>query len=296
MMTQDIRIGNQTAISCAGPMEPFEFALRHGFDAFEWFADKKARTDGTTAGWDETDMDAPTRAWIRDTGKTHGMLFTVHAPWQANPLHAGGVELLFRSLDFARDIGADLVNLHLYMDDGAPGYVRSLKPVLDAARAADLRVSIENTPHTTPVDFNQTFADLRSQRASGGAVVGMCLDIGHANLCELTHNNFLRYLDLLDPEVPIIHLHIHENYGDADSHLTLFTGPAGTDDQGVRAFLQRLRRRAYQGAMILEQWPRPPELLVDAVERLRGLLRLASVGEGDGRPLAATGEAADAHG
>ena len=71
----------------------------------------------------------------------------------------------------------------------------------------------------------------------------MCLDIGHANLCQATRNQFLRYLDGLDPAVPIIHLHVHENFGDSDSHLTLFTGPAGVDDSGVRAFLERLRQR-----------------------------------------------------
>ena len=90
--------------------------------------------------------------------------------------------------------------------------------------------------------------------------------------------------DELAPEVPIIHLHVHENYGDADSHLTLFTGPARIDDAGVRAFLERLRRRDYHGALILEQWPRPPQLLIEAATRLRELLSLSSPGRVDGGP------------
>jgi sugar phosphate isomerase/epimerase len=102
--------------------------------------------------------------------------------------------------------------------------------------------------------------------------VGMCLDIGHANLCAATRNDFLRYYDALAPAVPLFHLHIHENYGDADKHLTLFTGPAGEDDSAIRAFLERLHGRAYQGVMILEQWPDPPQLLVDADTRLRQIL------------------------
>src|SRR5262249_39570971 len=125
-MTRTIRIGNQTAVSSAERMAPFEFALRHGFDAFEWFADKKWNPDGSTAGWDESDMDPSTRVWIRDTGRAHDVLFTVHAPWQANPLHEDGGPALLRSIDFARDIGAVLVNLHLYMDEGVTGYVRAL--------------------------------------------------------------------------------------------------------------------------------------------------------------------------
>jgi sugar phosphate isomerase/epimerase len=100
----------------------------------------------------------------------------------------------------------------------------------------------------------------------------MCLDIGHANLCAATHNNFIDYLDALTPAVPIIHVHAHENHGDRDSHLTLFTGPSREDDSGIRAFVERLHRRRYRGAVILEQWPHPPELLVEAATRLRTLL------------------------
>jgi sugar phosphate isomerase/epimerase len=267
-----IRIGNQTAISCADPLEPFLFAVENGFDAFEWFADKKERDDGSIAGWDESDMGADTRRWVRDAGAAHDVLFTVHAPWQANPLDADGIPLLIRSIDFARDIGADLVNLHLYMDDGPQGYARALEPVLRRAAAAKLRVSIENTPQTTPEDFNQTFACLAELPDIPAGTVGMCLDIGHANLCLATRNNFIRYLDLLADTVPLIHVHAHENCGDRDSHLTLFTGPAREDDAGIRAFVERLHRRAYHGAVILEQWPDPPQLLVEAATRLRALL------------------------
>jgi sugar phosphate isomerase/epimerase len=278
-MSQRIRIGNQTAISSADPLEPFAFALRHGFDAFEWFADKKVYPNGTSAGWDESDMDEATREWICASSKVHDVRFTVHAPWQANPLHPGGVELLFRSLDFARDIGADLVNLHLYMDEGAESYARSLTAVIRAATRAGLRLSIENTPHTTPADFNQTFAQFRQLNLARPGTVGMCLDIGHANLCAATHNDYIRYLDQLAPEVPVIHLHAHENFGDSDSHLTLFTGPAREDDSAVRALLERLRRRSYRGVIILEQWPRPPELLVEAANRLREMLGVPPPGK-----------------
>jgi sugar phosphate isomerase/epimerase len=267
-----IRIGNQTAISCADPLEPFHFALQHGFNAFEWFSDKKESGDGASAGWDEPDMDADSRAWIREMGVAHDVLFTVHAPWQANPLDAAGIPLLIRGIDFARDIGADLVNLHLYMEAGPQGFVHALDPVLQYAATVNLRISIENTPRTTPEDFNQTFACLNMLSHVPDGTAGMCLDIGHANLCEPTRNNFIRYLDLLAADLPIIHVHAHENQGDRDSHLTLFTGPSREDDAGIRAFVERLRRRAYNGAVILEQWPDPPELLVEAATRLRGLV------------------------
>jgi sugar phosphate isomerase/epimerase len=121
----------------------------------------------------------------------------------------------------------------------------------------------------------------------------MCLDLGHANLCRATRNNFLRYLDALAPEIPIIHVHVHENHGDADSHLTLFTGPSRENDAGVRAFLERLRWRDYGGALILEQWPSPPQLLVEATVRLRELLGLPWPGPAAPGARAATGGSCD---
>ncbi len=269
-----IRIGNQTAVSSANPFEPFDFALQNGFDAFEWFADKKVYEDGRVQGWDEADMDVERRAEIRSAGIAHDIRFTVHAPWQANPLNEDGVPLLLRSVEFARDIGADIVNLHLYMDRGSRGYVEALTPVLRRASTLGLRVSIENTPETTPDDFNRTFEELAKVPRLPAGAVGMCLDIGHANLCEPTHNNFIRYVDLLAADLPIVHLHAHENHGDSDRHLTLFTGPSREDDSGIRALVKRLCRRAYEGVIVLEQWPQPPQLLVEAAARLRALLEL----------------------
>ena len=56
-----IRIGNQTAFMAATPIEPFVYAVENGFDAFEWFPDKKE----TGAGWDVSDIDEEMRRYIR---------------------------------------------------------------------------------------------------------------------------------------------------------------------------------------------------------------------------------------
>ena len=269
-MTPRIRIGNQTAYSSNGPMDPFDFALAHGFDCFEWFADKKFFDDGTSRGWNESDFDPYKRDEIRRLGRARDILYTVHAPWQANPLHESGAALLRNSIDFAHDIGASLMNLHLYMDQDAECYVKSMLPVIAYATEKRMHISIENTPLTTPDDFNRTF-ELFGKHVDLSHV-GMCLDIGHANVCELTRNDFLRYIDMLSPQVPITHLHVHENNGDSDSHLTLFTGPSSRNDSAVRGFIERMKARNYQGAMILEQWPHPPWMLVEAESRLRTLI------------------------
>jgi sugar phosphate isomerase/epimerase len=102
--------------------------------------------------------------------------------------------------------------------------------------------------------------------------VGLCLDVGHANLCAETRNDYLAYVDRLDPEVVISHVHLHENWGDEDSHLTLFTGPAGRDPASLEGLVDRLVRRGFAGCIILEQWPHPLALLDLARDQLADLI------------------------
>lgn len=259
-----IRIGNQTAISAGSPERPFAFALDQGFDAFEWFPDRNE----AGAGWTEDDLGPEQRAVIREKARVHDLRLSVHAPWWANPLKSGASTTIAKSLALAEDLGADLLNLHLYCEQSAAAFVRAHEPLLDRLAATPIRLAVENTPLTGPQECNALFEALaRSGRADPDRV-GLCFDLGHANLCRATHNDYLKFLDLLHPDLPIIHLHLHENWGDRDSHLPLFTGPAGRDPSGVAGLLQRLARRGFSGSIILEQWPDPPSLLATTRDRL----------------------------
>ncbi len=268
MSERRIRIGNQTAFSALTPTQPFEYAVGNGFDAFEWFPDKKE----SGAGWEESDLDAETRRHIRNTALEHDIRLSVHAPWEVNLLQPEAWERLLEALEFARDIGASLLNIHLYADEGMASYVESIVPLVEHLAWMGIKLSIENTPLTGPEDFNELFRRLRNLGSAYSACVGMCLDIGHANLCEATRNDYIKFIDLLDPKVPIIHIHMHENYGNCDSHLPLFTGPAGKDALGIEGFIERLKRRNFSGSIILEQWPEPPSLLNEARNRLREMI------------------------
>jgi phosphoglucan,water dikinase len=274
MTKRRIRIGNQTAFSASNPLDPFEFALSSGFDAFEWFADKKVDEQGQSCGWDISDMDTNMRQEVRNTGISRDIHFSVHAPWQANPLWPEGNNLLCANIAFARDIGAKLVNLHLYLDQGPQGYAEALRLAIAYAAECGVSLSIENTPLTGAADVNEAFLSLQHLDIPT-CHVGMCLDIGHANLCQSTRNDYIRYIDGLADYVPIIHTHVHENWGDGDSHLTLFTGPGAGNDAGIKAFVSRMKKRRFTGAMILEQWPDPADLLRQAERRLRPMLGCA---------------------
>lgn len=265
-----IRIGNQTSFSAPSILAPFEYAVKSGFDAFEWFPDKRESGEG----WTEADLTLETCTRIRKTASEHDISLSVHAPWHADPRDPRKADLLDRQVDFALRIGATLLNVHAYLCDGAATYVRGIAPLRERLVGTGIRLSIENTPLDGPEAFNALFGLLDANEESDA--VGMCLDLGHANLCGATRNDYLSFVDRLDPHLEIIHVHLHENYGDSDTHLPLFTGPAGKDPSGITGFIERLEKRRYAGALILEQWPEPPELLNQARDRLLPLLNQSS--------------------
>ncbi len=263
-----IRIGNQTSFSAQTPLLPFEFALENGFDAFEWFPDKK----DSGAGWDIDDIDTETRQRIKREAISNNIALSIHAPWYYNPLEPRNHTRLLKEIEFAVDTGAYILIIHLTTNEGIEKYVNAIIPLIKEASDSDLLLSIENTPLTGPEDINKMFGLIHGLKNTPTRHVGMCLDLGHANLCASTRNDYLKFIDLLDPGVTINHVHLHENYGDSDSHLTLFTGPSGEDDGGICGLMKRLKNMHYSGSIILEQWPVPPTLLTRARERLHHIL------------------------
>lgn len=262
-----IRIGNQTS-GYAPARVPYEFARQHGFDAFEWFSDRCG------AGWCEAETTDAEKNELRRVAESGEVWFSVHAPHAADPTTRDGAEAIRLSVRFGGAIGARLVNFHLFPEHRAKEYVESLQPLVEEAALARLQLSLENTPATSPDHVNAVFGVLARIPEAAGRV-GMCLDSGHANLHTGTRNDYVRFVDLLGDHVPIVHWHAHENWGDRDSHLPLFTGPSAANDGGVRELVRRLRTRGFAGAVILEQWPHPPEQLVRTRERLSELLAAA---------------------
>jgi starch synthase (maltosyl-transferring) len=262
-----IRIGNQTAFSLS-PLIPFEYAVACGFDAFEWFPDKKESGEG----WSDREISRETRKFIRDTALAHDIRQSVHAPWPSNPLQSATVELFAEAVQFAKDIAAPLVNVHFSSGNGIAAYAAAVIPFARLLAEAGIMLSIENTPDAGPEAFNALFLNLCEADPLAAANIGMCLDIGHANLHAASRNDYLGYIDRLDPRVRIVHVHMHENYGDFDSHLTIFTGPSGKNPLGIQGVIERLKSRSFAGSIILEGWPKPESLLQYARNRLREMI------------------------
>src|SRR5881394_3892184 len=130
-------IGNQTSCWTANPSEPFDYAIALHFTAFEWFPDKKPE-----AGWDGDDLDQAHRRSIRDRAQAAGIRLSLHCQWQANPLRQDGYALLWKDLDLAIDLGATLINLHLFHENGLPAFVEALLPLVERTAQAGLRLAI----------------------------------------------------------------------------------------------------------------------------------------------------------
>ena len=259
-------VGNQTAQSAAHWLDPYRFAQRHGFGLFEWFSDRKG-----AQGWDFSLCDVACRKALAQQAHSSGMLFTIHAPWDTEPAGHEGRLRLRSGIEFAADVGARLVVVHLPGPQDEARWIDGMKAPLLWASEASVVLALENTPATSPADCERVFAALRRQYGSK-APMGLCFDMGHANLCPATRNDYVGFVDALSPEVNVVHAHMHENWGQTDEHRVLFTGPAAHDPRGISMLVERLLRRGYAGGFVLEQWPDPPELLLAAAERLRGLL------------------------
>ncbi|MFW6039360.1 MAG: sugar phosphate isomerase/epimerase family protein [bacterium] len=257
-----IRIGNQTSVAATDPFAPFHYALKHGFDAFEWFSDRKG-----SRGFDFSLLSQDQRERLARCGHERDVDFSVHAATHASPFGAHA-DSLHAAVDFAGAVDAGVVVFHLEPGMDNPALVEALQPVISHADGAGVRLAIENTPAAPPPQFNDLFARL-TERDQAPDRVGMCFDMGHANLFPATRNDYVGYFDQLNAAVPIVHLHAHENYGDRDSHLPIGQGPSARHRAGLHALLKRLRQRGFVGSIIMEQWPEPPSLLDEARNILR---------------------------
>lgn len=278
-----VRIGNQSAGSAKRLMEPFEYAVRNGFDAFEWFLDERM----VGAGWKAVVPGPAERRQIGRTAAEHDIRLSVHAPHWLDPFEPEGQEELAGSLGFAMDMGASNLNVHLAPQRGMEAFEKALGPLLRRLAELPVQLSIENVPSAGPEHVNDFFALLAKRGHGGNGKVGMCLDLGHANLYLPLANDYLGYIDRLGPHVPIVHLHLHENYGDRDAHLPVFSGPSGRDASGIEGFVDRMKRRGFAGCGILEMWPDPPSLLNRARDRL---LRLFEAAGREGRKAGSSQE------
>jgi sugar phosphate isomerase/epimerase len=167
-----------------------------------------------------------------------------------------------RSFGLLRELGAGYVTIHanwppakLFTEEEARGYqIESLRQLTRGAAEHGLRIMYE--PVGSPRDSIDNVAAILD------AVPGLLLhiDIGHANLCGRDPATFINAL-----HERLVHVHIHDNDGQADQHL-----PVGCGTIDWKATMEALRRH-YDGTITLEVFSTDRDYSLLARDKVRRL-------------------------
>lgn len=149
-----------------------------------------------------------------------------------------GNKLEMRFIDdikVCKENGIDFVVLHLTSKSVAPEYneigLNRLKNICNYAKDIGVKVAFENTKIKGYIDYVLSNIDYP----------GFCFDVGHYH----AHFNDEFNFDLVKNRVYAVH--IHDNYGELDSHFLPYDGNVNYDD-----FIDKLHYVNYDSYLTLE--------------------------------------------
>ena len=213
-------------------------------------------TDRSKKAWEE----APERI-CSILEQTHLKCVQTHLPYyplrtSAEILEEDMEDAMYHSIEVSGRIGAPWCVYHPRSAVNA-GFVRKksleinqevIGRYLECALKYGTGMALENLPifhGVIPVMpfYTSDYSDLcELTDGFGSAKVGICWDTGHANLMHLDQADAVKYLGKR-----IVCTHVHNNFGDADWHLTPETGNIAWD-KVMKAFGEI----GYQGPLTLE--------------------------------------------
>ncbi len=193
---------------------------------------------------------------IRDIVKSFNFKYFVHAPYininlaSMNPtLRKASEKTILKSIAFAADIDAKLVVSHvgrLSRDYPEEMFTHSLKNAIPCLRNLTNASKNHGTIFTIENDHrsnDQILAGYPEQLMFLIEKVGckFTLDVGHANTVAKIETFLARLVE------HIVNVHLHDNDGEQDAHLSL-----GTGNINFSAILANLRKIEYKGPLIVE--------------------------------------------
>ena len=179
--------------------------------------------------------------------------YSVHAPFMDVNIAAlqeksrlNSISQIKESIDFANEINAEAVVVHpglatflankYFLDRVYEFANESIKEIGDYGRDLGVLTTIENMPGFDGMLY-QNMNDLNDLLVS--LDMSMTLDIGHANHVGYSPDGMI-----FDS---IKHIHMHDNFGDDDTHLSF--GEGSIDLKGI---VNRLEEKNYDGIYIIE--------------------------------------------
>ena len=199
-----------------------------------------------------------------------GLSRQVHSPicdWNiaalSDRLREASLKETVANIEAAEELGAKVVTVHPGLSSmSVPGTEeRAMARARESLRALDrlvagrdIRLGIENMPNV-PFFLGRTAEGLGS--LIEGTDLGVTFDIGHANTTGQIDAMIAAFADRL------VNIHIHDNHGQRDEHLTISDG-----DIDFGYVVSRLR--GYRGNWIIES--KSLESAVQSLSRLEALL------------------------
>lgn len=160
--------------------------------------------------------------------RAHDLASTVHAPWRLNLAasddeeRANALEHYRRAIDIAGSLGSDVVVFHGgWTEPGGEAEAHldrsrdSIRNLLRHAEVLGVTIALENDEVSRPALFRLPEAF----EALGLADLHYVLDVGHAHTLGLAADAFLRVFGRR-----LVEVHLHDNLGDADTHLPVGDG------------------------------------------------------------------------
>jgi len=226
------------------PLDEIDWIGRHGFDFVDF------TLEPPVAAPEQIDASA-----LRAALDRHGLGVVAHTAYYL-PLSSpfAGVRRAalaeFRAaLQVAEQIGAAVMNTHFRKlppffspAQTVDWHVETLAPLCEEAAAAGVTIVLEHVPRGGHEQLEQ-FVEILHRLPQ----LRFHLDSGHAKL-ERSYDRWNEYLDRLGDK--LAHVHLSDNDGTADQHLSLGASPrSGTDwPQHIR----RLKATGYDGTITLE--------------------------------------------
>lgn len=201
---------------------------------------------------------------------SYTLTYSVHAPISDiniaslnERMREGSVIELLSTIETAAELNIRTVTIHPGVQSMAVPYMgeksieqakKSLRSIGRISEEYGVRVAMENMP-AFPFFLGHTVDELN--QLFEGTDLGFCFDIGHANTVGQVEEIAKAFRDRL------INVHIHDNHGEADEHLTL--GEGNIDFKSVLALLN-----GYDGNYIIESSSFPSA--VDSQDYLKSIL------------------------
>ncbi|MDR3074453.1 MAG: sugar phosphate isomerase/epimerase [Candidatus Methanoplasma sp.] len=206
-----------------------------------------------------------------DMRSRFSMEYSVHAPIcdiniaaVNDKVRETSVKEMMDTLEHANRMGIEMVTIHpgvysMVLDGlrGRSGELAkdSLRRIEKASAETGVTAAIENMP-SFAIMMGQTPEELLC--LIDGTDLKVCFDIGHANTMGATD----RFIDLLGER--IANIHIHDNNGDVDAHMTI--GDGNIDFMHVLSKL-----KGCGGNYIIES--RTLESAIESKKRLEAMMR-----------------------